>query len=72
MLIFKGGKMGRQWLYIAVGSFALAKGSSLFSMYYIFNLPGFVHPIGGFVSMIGGAFLLAGLRREYKNWSETG
>jgi hypothetical protein len=72
MLIFKGGKMEKPWLYIAAGSFALATGSSLFSMYYILSLPGFVHPIGGIVSMVGGGLLLAGLRREYKSWTRVG
>jgi hypothetical protein len=71
LLVFKGGRMERPWLYITVGAFALATGSSLFSMYYILGLPGIVHPIGGVVSMVGGAFLLAGLRKEYKNWSRT-
>jgi hypothetical protein len=69
LLIFKGGRIEKPWLYITVGALILVAGSFLFSMYYILSLPRFVHHIGGVVSMVGGAFLLAGLRREYRNWS---
>ncbi|MFQ6064968.1 MAG: hypothetical protein ACE5L6_05780 [Candidatus Bathyarchaeia archaeon] len=68
MLIFKGGKMGKSWLYITVAVLALAIGSSIFSSYYILGLPRFVHPIGGIAQMIGGILLLIGLYMEYKSW----
>jgi uncharacterized membrane protein YgdD (TMEM256/DUF423 family) len=71
MLIFRGSKKERPWLYIAVAVLALATGSSIFSLYYILELPIFVHPIGGIAQMIGGILLLIGLYREYKSWRAT-
>jgi len=68
MLIFRGGKMEKSWLYIAIGTFCLAVGSFFFSAYYVFNLPTLVHPLGGAISMMGGAFILIGLKIEYKSW----
>lgn len=72
LLIFRGGKKERSWLYIAAAVLALATGSSIFSLYYILELPSFVHPIGGIVQMIGGILLLIGLYREYKSWKGVG
>jgi len=71
LLIFKGGKKEKPWLYIALAVLALATGSSIFSLYYILELPSFVHPIGGIVQMIGGILLLMGLFREYKSWTQV-
>jgi uncharacterized membrane protein YgdD (TMEM256/DUF423 family) len=71
MLIFRGSKKEKPWLYIAVAVLALATGSSIFSLYYILELPIFVHPIGGIAQMIGGILLLIGLHREYKSWRAT-
>ena len=68
MLIFKGGKKERSWLYISTGVLALAIGSCIFSLYYVLELPSFIHPIGGIAQMIGGIMLLIGLNREYKSW----
>jgi len=68
LLIFKGGKKEKPWFYIALAVLALATGSSIFSLYYILELPSFVHPIGGIVQMIGGILLLIGLYREYRSW----
>jgi uncharacterized membrane protein YgdD (TMEM256/DUF423 family) len=72
LLIFRGGKKKKPWLYVSVGSLALAAGTSLFSLYLIFELPSFVHTVGGVVSMIGGVLLLAGLRSEYRSWRAAG
>lgn len=69
LLIFRGGKMEKSWFYIVAGAFCLALGSSIFSAYYILGLPVFVHPLGGLASMVGGAFILVGLWKEFKNWS---
>lgn len=71
LLIFKGGKKQKSWLYVSLGAFTLATGASLFSFYLIFEFPSFVHAVGGVVSMIGGLLLLAGLRGEYRSWKET-
>lgn len=69
LMIFKGGKMGRPWLYISSGVLALAISSSLFVFHYLLDLPSIVHPIGGVVMMIGGALILAGLCVEYTSWT---
>jgi len=71
MLIFRGGKKEKPWLYVSVGALALAAGTSLFSLYLILELPSFVHAVGGVVSMIGGLLLLAGLLSEYRSWRAT-
>jgi hypothetical protein len=70
-LIFRGGKKEKPWLYVAVAVLALATGSSIFSLYYILELPSFVHPIGGIMQMIGGILLLTGLYKEYKSWTQA-
>jgi len=72
LLIFKGGKKEKPWLYVSGGAFALAGGTSLFSIYLILELPSFVHAVGGVVSLIGGLLLLAGLRSEHRSWKSAG
>jgi hypothetical protein len=69
LLVFKGGKMGKPWLYISSGVLALAISSCLFAFYYIFDLPAIVHPIGGVVMMVGGALILVGLHIQYRSWA---
>ncbi len=69
LLVFKGGKMGRPWLFIASGVLALAVSSCLFAYYYIFDLPAIVHPIGGVVMTIGGLLALIGLYSQYQIWT---
>jgi hypothetical protein len=72
LLIFRGGKKEKPWLYVSAGVLALAVGSSIFSSYYVLGLPRFVHSIGGTVQMIGGILLLIGMYREYKSWKGMG
>jgi hypothetical protein len=71
LMIFRGGRKEKPWLYILAGVLALVTGSSLFSFVLLLNLPSFVHSLGGVASMIGGGLLLAGLRREYKSWTRV-
>jgi hypothetical protein len=67
-LIFRGGKMEKPWLYVVVAVLALAIGSSVFSLYYVLELPSFVHAFGGVMQMIGGILFLIGLCKEYQSW----
>lgn len=69
MLIFRGGRMEVPWRYISAGVLALALGSTLFSLHYLLALEGVIHPLGGVMMMVGGAFILAGLYAEYKRWT---
>jgi len=69
LLVFKGGKMGRTWLFISSGVLALAVSSSLFAFYYIQDLPAIIHPIGGVVMVIGGVLILIGLHMQYRSWT---
>jgi len=72
MFVFKGGSMEKMWFPMITGALCLATGSSLFSMFYLLGLSGFVHSAGGVIAMIGGALVLTGLRRAYKNWTKAG
>lgn len=72
MFVFKGGSMEKVWFPVITGSLCLAIGSSLFSMYYLLNLPSFVHSIGGVIAMIGGTLILTGLRGTYRSWTKAG
>lgn len=67
--VFKGGTVGKSWLFISFGVLALAIGSSVFSFKYIFKISSFeVHVIGGLFMLLGGVLALIGMYREYRNW----
>jgi len=70
--IFKGGKMGRPWVYISSGVLALAVSSFLFSFYY-FSAFGeaTIHSLGGLTMMTGGLLLLIGMYLQYKTWAKA-
>lgn len=70
--IFKGGKIGKPWVYISSGVLALAISSSLFSLYYFLALrETIIHSLGGLIMMTGGALILIGMYLEYKAWTKT-
>jgi hypothetical protein len=69
--IFRGGKMGKPWVYICSGVLALALSSSIFSAYYLLdlNVP-FMRGIAGLIMMIGGLLILVGMYHEYRSWAK--
>ena len=68
--IFRGGRMGKPWVYISSGVLALAVSSSLFSLYYLLAIRDvIVHFVGGLIMMIGGLLILIGMYLEYKAWT---
>jgi len=69
--IFRGGKMGKAWVYISSGAFALAIATSLFSLERILDFQiSLIRPIGGTIMMIGGLLILIGMYHEYKGWAK--
>jgi TRAP-type C4-dicarboxylate transport system permease small subunit len=69
MRIFRGGTMEKPWFYMTLGVLTLTVSSPLFSLYYLLKLPGYVHLLGAFMSMVGGGIVLVGLRAKYKSWN---
>jgi|YelNatPaOPRAMG01_1025707.scaffolds.fasta_scaffold45717_4 heme A synthase len=68
--VFRGGVMGRPWLFVCLGVLALAIGSSIFSFKYILDVGRFeVHAAGGLIMLLGGVLALIGIYLEYKNWT---
>jgi hypothetical protein len=71
LLIFKGGKMKKPWLYISLGALALAASSSFFLLFYFLSLPEAYRPIGGIIMLIGGGLILIGLYTQYQSWTRV-
>jgi heme A synthase len=68
--VFRGGVMGKPWLFVCLGVLALAVGSSIFSFKYILNASSFVvHAAGGLVMLLGGILALIGMYLEFRNWA---
>jgi uncharacterized membrane protein YgdD (TMEM256/DUF423 family) len=68
--IFKGGKMGKPWMYISAGVFAVALASCIFSLRLLLDLSSeFIRPLGGVIMLIGGVLMVIGIHLEYKHWS---
>ena len=69
--IFRGGTVGKPWMYISLGVLALAISSSIFSLYYLLDLEVVViRAVGGLIMMIGGLLILVGMYYEYKSWAK--
>lgn len=70
LTVFKGGIMSKPWCFVSVGVFAIATGSSIFSIKYILNIgSSWIHAAGGIIMLLGGILALIGIYTEYKNWS---
>jgi len=70
--IFKGGKMGKPWIYISSGALALALSSSIFAAYRFLdiNTPS-IRAIGAFIMMVGGLLILIGMYYESSIWGRN-
>jgi len=69
--VFRGGMMGKPWMYISSGVLALAISSSIFSLYYLLELEvAVVRAFGGLIMMIGGLLILVGMYHESKSWAK--
>jgi hypothetical protein len=71
LLTFKGGTLGKAWLYMSYGVLILATGLSLFIFHSLLNLPSIVYRIGNTVVLAGGVVTLIGFYMQYKMWSQT-
>jgi len=69
--VFRGGMMGKPWMYISSGVLALAISSSIFPLYYLLELEvAVVRAFGGLIMMIGGLLILVGMYHESKSWAK--
>ena len=66
LLVFKGGIIGKAWLYVSCGVLTLAIGLSLFIFHSLLNLPSVVYKIGNTVILAGGILTLIGFYMQYK------
>jgi hypothetical protein len=71
LLVFKGGVMGKAWLYVSYGVLTLATGLSMFIFHSLLKLPSIVYRIGNTIVLLGGILTLIGFYRQYKIWSQT-
>jgi uncharacterized protein YhhL (DUF1145 family) len=71
LLVFKGGVMGKAWLYVLYGVLTLATGLSMFIFHSLLKLPSIVYRIGNTIVLAGGIFTLVGFYKQYKIWSRT-
>lgn len=73
LLIFRGGKKSKPWMYISTGVLTLAIGSCFFALRYLLGFPeNILRPLGGIMMLIGGVLMLIGMRSEYRSWSFIG
>jgi len=72
LLVFKGGIMGKAWLYVSYGVLTLAIGLFLIIFQSLLNLPSVVYKIGNTVVLVGGVLTLIGFYMQYKIWSQKG
>lgn len=72
LLVFKGGIMGKAWLYVSYGVLTLAIGLFLIIFQSLLNLPSAVYKIGNSVVLVGGVLTLIGFDMQYKIWSPKG
>jgi hypothetical protein len=68
---FKGGIVGKSWLYVSYGVLTLAIGLILFIFHSLLNLPTIVYQTGNTIVLVGGLLILIGFYRQYKIWSQT-
>lgn len=60
--IFRGGKLGKPWVYISCGVFALEISTFLFALERVLNFhEAFIHIVGASIMMCGGLLMLIGL-----------
>ena len=70
--IFRGGKMGKPWIYISSGALALAMSSSIFAAYRLLDIKtSFIRAIGAFIMMVGGLLILIGMYYESSIWGRN-
>lgn len=68
--VFKGGQMGKPWLFISTGALTFAIGAVLFAFRYL--LPALTSFLGlswGIIMVIGGVQIVLGMYIEHKNWT---
>jgi len=70
LFIFKGGIMGKAWLYVSCGFLTVAIGLSFFIFHLLLDLPSVVYQIGNTVILAGGVLTLIGFFMQYKIWSQ--
>jgi len=72
LLVFKGGIMGKAWLYVSCGVLTIAIGLFLSISQSLLDIPSVVSQIGNTVILAGGVLTLIGFFMQYRIWSPKG